>query len=73
VLGLLLKRGADANARDKHGNTALHRAVQIFNTDTVSTLIEKKAEINAQNNQLETSAHIAILSGNTGEKFNNLR
>ena len=68
-MGLLLKRGLDVNSRDKLGNTVLHRAVKVFNSETVETLLEKRADVNAQNNMLETPIHVAISAGNTGKNF----
>ena len=38
----------DINLRDKHGDTALMRAVDLGSTNLVRELLEKKADVNAQ-------------------------
>lgn len=46
----LLEAGADINATDTHGNTAVMTATQKNNVDTVKALIEQGADINIRNN-----------------------
>ncbi|XP_043463305.1 myotrophin-like [Leptopilina heterotoma] len=46
VLGYLLEKGADANARDKHGITTLLAAIWEGHTNCVKLLLEKGARPN---------------------------
>lgn len=50
-LRLLVKAGADVNARDKDGNTALH---ETFLTDMAQELLKLGADVNARNDEGET-------------------
>src|SRR5262249_44668462 len=69
IIPLLLEKGADPEAKDRHGNTALYNAAAKGNFEVVTLLlkgVEKdgktiKAEIDAKNgpNQL-TALHIAV-------------
>ena len=45
----LLAKGADVNAKDKLGNTALFCAVKSGNIETVQALLAKGADVNAKN------------------------
>jgi hypothetical protein len=61
----LLERGADANARDEHGRTALAWASQNFiDSDIVQILISKGADVNAKDNNGES---VLSLAGDEGE------
>ena len=42
------------------GDTPLHRAVRIRNSELVELLLEKKAKINAVNKKNDTALHIAM-------------
>ena len=48
IAGLLLREGADVNARDRFGNTPLHEAVRRENPDVVFVLIHSGANVNAR-------------------------
>lgn len=57
----LLKRGADANARDIYGQTPLHICMRFLNTHkTAELLLFYKADINMQTHQGTTALHKAI-------------
>ena len=47
---MLIVAGADVNAQDTEGYTALLRAMQILSIDVVKLLIEAGADVNAQAN-----------------------
>jgi len=44
----LLDAGADPNARDKDGNTPLHRAAQGGSPETVAALLDAGADLEAR-------------------------
>jgi len=58
---LLLDQGADVNAKDKAGQTALYVAVQQNkNTDSIKLLLDKGADINTKDKVGRTALHIAV-------------
>ena len=65
---LLLDRGADIEARDKHGYTALHYACgsSYSNKDTIQLLLDRGADIKARDNDGRTALHHASLFGPEG-------
>lgn len=62
----LLEGGADVNAADYFGMTALHGAAMIGNVEVARVLIEKgRADLNRQTLDGSTPLHIAAVSGKT--------
>ncbi|HWO01122.1 MAG TPA: ankyrin repeat domain-containing protein [Blastocatellia bacterium] len=63
----LLDRGADANARDPHGNTLLALAANsdAIPVETVKSLIERGADLNAKDADGRTALDCAKLRGST--------
>jgi tetratricopeptide (TPR) repeat protein len=61
----LAEKGANVNAKDSDGATALIWAAYYGNTDVVRVLIEKGADVNAGNNKKQTALHLAADKGHT--------
>lgn len=59
-LGFLLQEGANANARDREGNTALMLATQVRWADGVRILTAIKAQVDLQNRLGETALQKAV-------------
>jgi ankyrin repeat protein len=57
--------GADLNAKDNDGETALHEASKWDHQDIVKFLIDKDADVNAKASDGRKPIEIAIASGNT--------
>jgi ankyrin repeat protein len=51
----LLDKGADVNARDEDGNTALIIAISFGNIDVAEMLMKRGADVNARNKSRETA------------------
>jgi ankyrin repeat protein len=65
VVAYLLISGANINAKDNHGNTALHLAVICDCLGVLETLVELGADINLQNTLYgDTPLHIALHKDN---------
>jgi hypothetical protein len=61
----LLEAGADVNAKDKNGFTALMSAATLGHADVVDTLIEAGADVNAKSDQHATALMNAVVGGDT--------
>src|SRR5262245_15546422 len=59
VVELLLARGADIHARDKHNFTPLHTAAEVGHREVVELLLAHKADINMQAFDGRTPLHSA--------------
>ncbi|KAL9055459.1 MAG: hypothetical protein Q9162_003557 [Coniocarpon cinnabarinum] len=59
----LLDKGADVNARDRHGETGLYAASAFGDTSMVRLLLERGADVNAQGGQCGNALHAASREG----------
>ena len=59
----LLHRGADADARDRYGQTGLMRAAHAGHRDVVETLIEHGADLNVTAKFGLTALMLAVIAG----------
>jgi ankyrin repeat protein len=59
IVELLLERGANTNAKDENGSTALHEAALSGHVAVVLLLLEKGADIDTRNGRGETALHEA--------------
>jgi len=65
VVSLLLKAGADVNAKNNDGETALMLASAFGHTEIVSLLLKAEADVNAKDKQGWTALMDASCSGHT--------
>ena len=59
----LINAGADTNARDEDGNTALHLAVGNGHAQAVTALLNAGADTNARDKDGNTALHLAVGNG----------
>lgn len=64
LCNLLLKYGADINAKDEEGNTPVIKASEFNNNDMVKFLIENGADINLKNDEGEVALIQAVENDN---------
>ena len=62
----LVEQGADVNAKDKNGNTPLHRVSMYGDIDIVEYLVEQGTNVNAKDKNGNTPLHWASVGGHTG-------
>jgi hypothetical protein len=60
TVGVLLERGAEVNAQDDMGRTALIEAARQGYADTVRALLEKGADVNTQDRDKDTALSNAV-------------
>ena len=65
IVQLLLEKGADVNAKDNDGRTALMFAAEKGHTEIVQILLKKGADVNAEDEYGGTALMIAAENGHT--------
>ena len=60
---LLKTQGANVNAKDSEGETALHKTAQLGKIESIKCLKELGADLNARNNEGSTPMHLAAIAG----------
>ncbi|MDD9899899.1 MAG: ankyrin repeat domain-containing protein [Alphaproteobacteria bacterium] len=72
IISALIENGADVNARDQDGWTALMYAVVPANKDAIQTLIENGAHIGKENKFKKTAENLARQLARTSEKHSDI-
>ena len=68
IISHLLSKGANINAIDNKGNTALHYAVRLQIESVIPILLSNNIDINIKNNENQTALDIAVTKGFIGIK-----
>ena len=63
IVHAFLAKGADVNARDEHGGSALHWAAARGKTEIVSLLVQSGADVKALDSQGQTALDVARKRG----------
>ncbi|WP_257264172.1 ankyrin repeat domain-containing protein [Endozoicomonas sp. ONNA2] len=63
IIAMLMKRGADINARDNNAETVLHHTAHLDRPAIIDQLMNHGADINARNNEGRTVLHLVAESG----------
>jgi len=69
IAQVLIDSGADINARNKHGLTALHVAISRGNSELVNFLIQKGARLDVRDEYERTPLHYACLNSRNRTKI----
>jgi hypothetical protein len=64
-LKLFIDHGADVNARDNTGNTALHNLIEQCNVESVRFLVDSGADVNIVNNNGQSALFAAAKNAST--------
>lgn len=64
MVDILLRSGADPNARECHGDAALHIAATVSDEDMLLMLVQHGADVGAQDSKGATPLHYAVQSLN---------
>ena len=69
TIEILVDNGANLNARDHEGQTALHKAAAQGNQDAVVHMARKGADLNIRDNAQRTPVDLAVLEGHDALKW----
>ena len=60
IMDLLIQNGANVNAKNRHGDTVLHKACEYEDENAITYLLGKKADVNAVNDQGKTPLLVVL-------------